>query len=156
MPGRRFMTRRTVPWLAAIGLLLAGGCSDSDTPRLADYLDELDFETPVEERAEVPIGDYTIPIALEGNDAAQWRLFKFKLFAVTSPDHQNAVEAAWERRRGQFQDQVLTICRGISAEELDDQRLATLKSRLVDMARPLLGEKRVHQLLIVPTSIEAI
>lgn len=146
------------PWAAAAALV-AGltGCSDSTTPRLAAFLDELDVETPIEQHAEIPVGKYSIPVTVERDDRrVQWRLFKFELYAVTSLENRAAVEAAWDRRHGEFQDQVIKICRSVSAEELEDQRLATLKARLVDMARPILGEHQVHQMFIVDAVMERI
>lgn len=149
------VARRFLAAAACAMLALGSGCSSSSAPMLGDYLEELDLEAPSERRAEVPVGKYRIPIALrDKNNNVEWRLFTFELFAVTSPSNETAVEAAWERRKGQFRDSVLTICRGISADELSDQRHAGLKSQLVDMARPLLGASRVHHLLLVAATIE--
>ena len=39
------------------------------------------------------------------------------------------------------------ICRKLTIEELDDIRLVTLKAKLIDSLRPLLGEERVMQVI---------
>jgi flagellar basal body-associated protein FliL len=62
------------------------------------------------------------------------------------PEEKKAVGAACERHRGMLDDAIITICREASKEELDDSRWATLKSRMLDQIRPILGDERIRQL----------
>jgi hypothetical protein len=45
-------------------------------------------------------------------------------------------------------DAVISIVRTSSVDELADPRLSAVKARLSDVARPMLGEERVRQLVL--------
>ncbi len=157
-----------------LGLLLAAaaGCSADRSPRLADYLDELEFDVPLETAAYVPLGKYDIPIATsrkveaggvpEDPAVAKAEVgsvlmrLQFELTAETAPPHKKAVAEAAERHRGALNDAVLTIVRTSSIEELSDPRLAAVKARLSEMMRPMLGEDIVRQLVFNKLDAESI
>lgn len=164
----------TAARVAVIGLLwiaVAGGCTSEEKPKIADYLDELEFSAPTESIAYVSLGRFSVPIPerpaqkqkrsvgifaeLDGNDSEEswvapaYRLhIRFELVAETSPESESDLLEAIERRRGLIDDTVLTTCRSISPDDLADPRFAALKSRLTDDLRPLLGQNRVRQLVI--------
>lgn len=153
---------RTSLRLAALllGTWLAGltGCGGDQAARLADYLEDLEFEAPTDSTVEVPLGKYHIPVAIPtpGSNDLNWRRLKFSLFAVTDESRQDALLEVLELRKGPFQDEVLRIVRNVTTDELEDPRLSSVKMRLTDMARTQLGEHRVQQLVIVGTVDEPI
>jgi hypothetical protein len=81
---------------------------------------------------------------------------RFDLVAETAPEFQSAVVAASERRRGAINDAVLGIIRSSSIDEITDPRLAAIKSRMTEAARPLLGEGRIRQLVLNKIIAESI
>jgi len=134
--------------------LLLPGCRGEDVAKLEDYLEELEFDRPLESVKEIEVNSYRIPCAARHHDAAGrdvppiWVQLKFKLFVVVAEEHEKAVEASIKRHRGMLDDTVLTICRRSTIDQLQDIRWTTLKSRLLDGIRPLLGEERVRQIAI--------
>lgn len=147
--------------LHAALLLAAVGCADDNTPRLADYLEELEFDAPLESAAYVPLGAYEIPVAYAPADAESgggpvWMRLSFELLAETAPEHESAVATAAQRRRGDMNDAVLSIVRNSSVDEITDVRLAAIKSRMTQAARSFLGADRVRQLVLNNTITEAL
>ncbi|MCG8450939.1 MAG: hypothetical protein MI725_15335 [Pirellulales bacterium] len=141
-----------------VGVLLPG-CGGEVEAKLEDYLEELEFDAPLDPVKEVQLGEhhpqgfYRISVAASNQDALRreiepvWVEVKFKLFVVIAPESEKMVRAAVDRYRGRIDDVVVSNTRRLSLEELDDIRLATLKSRLIDALRPLLGEDRIRQLI---------
>jgi hypothetical protein len=157
-------------WSLSMAALLglAGGCNRDRSPRLADYLDELEFDVPLETAAYVPLGKFEIPIAANRKDAqhetggaevvtgdAVLMKLLFELTAETAPPYEKAVLEAAERHRGALNDAVLTIVRTSTVEELADPRLAAVKARLSEITRPMLGEDIVRQLVFNKLDAEA-
>lgn len=142
---------------------MLAGCGSESELKLENYLEEIEFDTPLDSAVEVPLGkEYSIPIAARtgnvarNNSSVVWIQLKFHLYAVVDPENESAVIAAWKRNRGLFHDETLKICRSSTLDEIADSRLATIKSRLTDMARTIFGEKRIRQLLCTDISTEAI
>jgi hypothetical protein len=117
-------------------------------------------EASLDSAEELLLGTYDIASALpalerrtsEDDDEEVeplWVKVRFELYAIVAPEDRKTVEAACERHRGMLDDAVVTICREASKEELDDSRWATLKSRLIDALRPILGDDRLKQLSFV-------
>jgi len=150
--------RTQAVWSLAAVLIVAvvslPGCGGRAEARLDDYLEELEFDASFDLVKEVQLGSYRVPIAARQSSAYQqgrgitWMQLKFNLFAVVAPEDESALRAAWERHQGMFNDTVLSTCRQMSLEDISDPRLAALKSRLTDLARPILGENRVRQILL--------
>ena len=157
--------RRWGAWIIATSLAAMGGCGGIESQRLVDYLDELEFDVPLETASYVSLGEFDIPITAErprlenplpaqpsGSpllrmpDAVRMRL-QFKLMAETAPPYEKAVLEASEKHRGALNDAVLMVVRTSTIEELADSRLAAVKARLTEITRPLLGEERVRQLV---------
>jgi hypothetical protein len=144
--------------LSAIALSAALGCSKSEGPKLVDYLEEIEFDVPLEKVAYVSLGKFDIPIAATQKptdaspeiapDEAFWMRLQFELQAETDPDNEAAVAAEAEAHRGAMSDAVISIVRTSSVDELADPRLSAVKARLSDVARPMLGEERVRQLVL--------
>jgi hypothetical protein len=143
--------------LGMIGaLVLMPGCGEVEEAKFEVFLDELDVDASLDSAEEIQLGVYNIASALPAPDKPVtdddeeveplWVQIRFELFAVVAPEDRKTVEAACERHRGMLDDTVVTICREASKEELDDSRWATLKSRLIDAIRPILGDDRVRQL----------
>jgi len=168
--------RFALPLLLA-ALALTAGCGGVDSGRLVDYLDELEFDVPLETASYVSLGKFDIPIAatrqrigdhaspeehslqaaegghvatpgpLHVGDAVRMRL-QFELMAETAPPYEQDLLALAERHRGAMNDAVLTVVRTSTVEELSDPRLTAVKTRLSEMTRPMLGEDRVRQLVL--------
>lgn len=141
----------------AFALVLLLGCGEAKLAPFEVYLHELDSDASLVAANELLLGKYDIASALpmpehvvadygDEQNEPLWVRIKFELYAIVPPGETNAVLAACERHRGMVDDAVLTICREASKEELDDSRWATLKSRLLDQIRPILGEERIRQL----------
>ena len=140
--------------MAISPLLCLGGCGSDDGPKLIDYMEELEFNSQLVSLNEVYLGSYRISSATSNQEAEQlnqgrtWVRIKFQLFVVAAPEHASAIESAYKRYRGVFDDKIIEIFRSATMEELTDPRWATLKARVTDYAKPLLGEKRVRQVVI--------
>jgi len=150
-PLRHFM-------FAILALSVALGCSKSEGPKLVDYLEEIEFDVPLEKVAYVSLGKFDIPIAATQKptdaspeiapDEAFWMRLQFELQAETDPDNEAAVAAEAQAHRGAMSDAVISIVRTSSVDELADPRLSAVKARLSEVARPMLGEERVRQLVL--------
>lgn len=161
----RFINHNPLPSLSqqlllafAVGcaILVLPGCGEVEQPKFELFLDELDVDASLDSAEEIQLGVYNIASALPAPDKPMadddeeveplWVQIRFELFAVVAPEDRKAIESACERHRGMLDDTVVTICREATKEELDDSRWATLKSRLIDAIRPILGDDRVRQL----------
>jgi hypothetical protein len=161
MPSRRYRHIRRVYAAIASGALIAfAGCDGAQSGRLVDYLDELEFDVPLESATYVSLGRFDIPIATskESTPASKfvqqfdergmvWMRLQFELTAETMPQHEKAVLEAAEKHRGTLNDAVLTIVRTSTVDELADPRMAAVHARISEVVRPLLGESRVRQLV---------
>lgn len=142
----------------ALAILWLVGCGEVKVNEFDSYLDQLDIDSSLDSAEEIVLGTYNIASALpkpESSASAEeedeeneplWVQIRFELYAIVAPEDKKAVEAACVRHRGMLDDIVVTICREASKDELDDSRWATLKSRLIDAIRPILGDGRVRQL----------
>ncbi len=141
-------------WLSAA--LLLPGCGGEKVVHLDDYLEELEFDRPLElvKEIKLKVKSYRIPCAARHHDAAgrdmppMWVQMKFDLYVIASEGDESAVLAGIERHRGMLDDTVLAICRRSSIDQLQEYNWATIKSRLLDAIRPLLGEKRIRQIAL--------
>ena len=153
-------SRRLCAILAGGSLIALFGCDGVKSGRLVDYLDELEFDVPLETATYVSLGRFDIPIATshDSNRASKfvqqiddrgmvWMRLQFELTAETMPQQEKAVLEAAEKHRGTLNDAVLTIVRTSTIDELADPRLAAVNARISEVARPLLGESRVRQLV---------
>lgn len=147
---------RRLGMLACAGLLLlATGCGGDDAALLGSYIDELEFDAPLESSATVELGKFNVPTATtfkrtggDGVDRHVWMRVRFELYAETSPKYVAAVEDALRQHRGALNDAVLSIVRSSSTDELTDPRCTALRMRLTEAARPLLGNEKVRQLVL--------
>ena len=111
---------------------------------------------------EVPLGTYGIASAIPIHnvsgepDETLWIHLNFQLVAIVDPHDERAVLAASKRHRGMLDDTIIAVCRKATREELEDSRWGTLKSRLIDAVRPILGSNRVRQLTFVDFNWQAI
>lgn len=152
------LTRLRHFMLAILALSATLGCSKNEGPKLVDYLEEIEFDVPLEKVAYVSLGKFDIPIAATQKptdaapeiapDEAFWMRLQFELQAETDPDNEAAVAAEAEAHRGAMSDAVISIVRTSSVDELADPRLSAVKARLSEVARPMLGEERVRQLVL--------
>jgi hypothetical protein len=132
--------------------LLAGCGGGSDAKRLGDYLDEIEFDEPLESAAYVSLGTFDVPtptrVKRDGVSRTMWIRLSFELFAESAPHDESTVAAAAEKRHGALNDALLTIIRTSSTDELTDPRLSALKLRMTEAAKPLLGDHAVRQLVL--------
>jgi hypothetical protein len=156
----KMLSTRPAAVAAACALALAAGCGGAKSGRLVDYLDELEFDVPLETAAYVTLGRFDIPIAASHDTAplskfmqqvdergTVWMRLQFELTAETTPQHENAVAKAAEEHQGALNDAVLTIVRTSTVEELADPRLTAVHARISEAVQPLLGDGRVRQLV---------
>ena len=149
---RRFRVGLSALLSAAVLLLL--GCASEESAKLEDYFEELEFERPLESVKEIKVNSYRLPCAARHHDAVgrdvqpMWVQMKFDLYVVVTEEDENTVLAAIERHRGMIDDTVITICRRSSIDQLLDNRWSTLKSRLLEVLRPLLGKDRIRQIAL--------
>ena len=147
-------------WLAA--LMLLAGCGGSDMPELSDYLEELEYSTPLEAFHEVLVGNFKVSAAALAHEDAKnsnsrvWVQTRCKLYAVVDPKHEGALQTALERHRGMFDDMIIRIFRGATLDELSDPRWATIKTRISDAAKSILGKDRVRQVVFYECNWEPI
>lgn len=147
---------RSVRWVLALAATSCLGCGGEEAKvvTLATYLEELEFDAPLEEVSHIHLGDYRIPIAVlveretDHDPAPVWMKLQFSLYAETAPEHSAAVEAALERRQGAIRNAVLEICRSASVDEVLDPRLASVKSRMSEATKSLLGDDRIRALIM--------
>lgn len=145
-------------WLLPAAFAAALGCGRSDLPKLVDYLDEIEFDIPLEKATYVSLGKFDIPIATtpsvselsaeQHSDEATWLRLRFELSAETTPENQNKVSNAVAHHRGALSDAVISILRTSSIEDLVDPKLSAVKTRLTDVARPMLGDAPIRQLVL--------
>lgn len=137
-----------------VAIVVTVGCSSSDGPYLSDYLEELEINTQLEELKEVPVGNFKVSAATLAHEddkessSRTWVNVKCKVFVVVDPGDEKALNGAYERHRGMFDDMVVLILRSASMDELTDPRWATLKSKISDAARSVLGSERVRDVLL--------
>jgi len=153
-----YLPNRRCRALGLITLLLAAlilpGCGGEEVAKLSDYLEELEFDRPLEAVKEVKVNTYRIPCAATHHDEAGravepiWVQLKFKLYVIVAEEHAKSVEASIERHRGMLDDTVIAICRRSSISQLQDNQWAAIKSRLLEGIRPLLGDERIRQVAI--------
>ncbi len=149
-------------WLIAAVCALITGCGSKTKVQLEEYLDEIEYVTPLNSTMEVPFGQYSIPIvarpALEEQSGPriEWVRLQFDLYAVVAVEDEEKISKVWESRRGQFRDETINICRGATIDDVVDLRLATIKSRLTDLARSIFGSKRIRQLLCTNIITQAV
>src|SRR5688572_22254637 len=101
-------------WTAAacLGALAAVGCDGVKSGRLVDYLDELEFDVPLETAAYVTVGRFDIPISASHNSppiskfvqevddrGLVWMRLQFELTAETTPQYEKAVAKAIEEHQ---------------------------------------------------------
>lgn len=143
---------RVFSLLAVCACFLLAGCGGEKKSQLDVYLDELEVERSLEAVKEVSIGTYGIAsvLHLQGKSREEantlWVHLRFELVAIVDPSDEKAVLAAVERHRGMMDDTIISVCRKATKEELEDNRWATLKSRMLDAIRPILGDNRLRQL----------
>jgi hypothetical protein len=134
--------------------MMLPGCGGVEEAKLADYLEVLDFNKPLESLAEVQLGEYRVSSAtgkqedLQRNAQRTWVQISCKLYVVVTPENTSIVTKSYERHRGMFDDNIVQIFRSATVDELSDPRWSVIKSRLSDFARPILGEERIHQIVI--------
>ena len=135
-------------------LLVCNGCGGSEAPKLSDYLEELEINTPLEALKEVSLGRYNISAAALAHEEASntesrtWVQARCELYVVVAPGDEKALMVAHERHQGMFDDMVVQILRSASLDELTDPRWAMIKSRISDAARSLLGEQRIRHVVV--------
>ncbi len=145
---------------AALTVALAiCGCGGKKEPRLVDYLEQLEFDVPLETATYVPLGRFDIPLVADKAPHTQepsepadehsqvWMRVQFELTAETTPKWKDAVIAAAEHHQGGLNDAVLTVVRTSPVNDLSDPRLLSVNARLTDIIRPMLGEDRVRRLM---------
>ena len=137
------------------GLVALTGCGGEVEAKLEDYLLELEFETPLESTHEIELGSYSVSIAARPQEVSRkvedrvWVKIRFHLYAVVDPENESAVKSEIARHRGLLDDTIVSVCRNASLEELADNRWAILKSRIIDHIRPILGQDRLRQLVVI-------
>lgn len=161
--------RRNAPsvWLSVAAVAMLLGCGGSDLPKLVDYLEEIELDVPLESATYVSLGKFDVPIATtpnvsdipaehESDDEATWLRLQFELSAETTAANEHKVAAAVAHRRGALSDAVISILRTSSVDELIDPKLSAVKTRLTEVARPMLGDAPIRQLILTEFDADAL
>jgi hypothetical protein len=139
---------------------VVAGCADEESARLVDFLDELEFDVPLETAAYVSLGRFDIPISAQGGGNASafvqeiadqglvWMRLQFELTAETTPAQEKELLEIAEKHRGALSDAVLTVVRTSTVDELADPHLSAINAKLTDIVRPILGEELVRQFVL--------
>ncbi len=136
--------------LLLVGLL--SGCGGEELARLEDYLEELEFDRPLESVKEIKVNSYRIPCAARHQDEAGadvpsvWVQLNFDLYVIAAEDDEKAVLKSIERHRGMLDDTIQSVCRRSSVDMLNDNGWTVIETRLLDAIRPLLGQERIRQI----------
>lgn len=139
----------------ATALFLSGCGGSEEVVELGDYLEELEFDRPLESVKEIKVNTYRIPCAAQHHDATGrdlpplWVQMKFDLYVIAAEEDESAVLASIERHRGMLDDTIIKVCRQSTLEQLQDNRWSSIKTQLLDAVRPLLGEERIRQITLV-------
>jgi hypothetical protein len=155
--------------LVACASVLGAGCAGEESARLVDFLDELEFDVPLETAAYVSLGRFDIPISAQsgGGQASTfvqeiadqglvWMRLQFELTAETTPAQEKELLEVAEKHRGALSDAVLTVVRTSTVDELADPHLSAINAKLTDIVRPILGEELVRQFVLNdPATVEA-
>ncbi|MCC6491651.1 MAG: flagellar basal body-associated FliL family protein [Pirellulales bacterium] len=161
MPRRRERTAwpRSAGVAGALALVMCGCGSSKQELRLLDYLEELEFDVPLESATYVSLGKFDIPLVADktehhemqrAHDSSRshlWMRVQFELTAETAPQWKEAIATTAQRRQGALSDAVLTVVRSSPVSDLSDPRLSAINARLADVVRPILGEDRVRRLM---------
>ena len=148
------LSRSAIGLMAMLSAALISGCGGSEGPKLEDYLEELEFDRPLESVKEIKVNSYRIPCAAKRQDTAGaeieplWVQMKFDLYVIAEEKHEKSVMAGIERHRGMLDDIVPEVCRSSTLDHLLDARASAIKTRLLDAIRPLLGAERIRQLTL--------
>ncbi|MBA3483422.1 MAG: hypothetical protein H0T51_16555 [Pirellulales bacterium] len=147
--------------LALCAAVLGAGCAGEESARLVDFLDELEFDVPLETAAYVSLGRFDIPISAQGgagkasafvqeiaDQGLVWMRLQFELTAETTPAQEKELLEVAERHRGALSDAVLTAVRTSTVDELADPHLSAINAKLTDVVRPILGEELVRQFVL--------
>jgi hypothetical protein len=140
--------------IALVGLALLPGCGGGDDPTLlGSYLNELEFDEPLESATTIELGKFDVPVAAVIKIAGEssrtvWIRIKFELYAETLPADESELTQALEHHRGALNDAVLSIIRTSSVDELTDPRASAVRMRITEAVRPLLGDAEVQQLVL--------
>lgn len=149
--GLQFIVRMAA--LAAVSTVLSG-CGGVEEAKLDDYLESLEFSTPLESLREVKLGTYRVSSATRKQEASQidtqrtWVQVSCELYVVVAEEDELNVVDAYNRHKGVFDDTIVQILRSSTIDELSDPRWSTIKARLSDFARPVLGGERIRQIVI--------
>jgi len=152
-PARRSANRFHAAVVLLAALVLAG-CASEKSDRLGDYLDALEFDAPLASVANVKLGKFDVPVPAQAKvrgaekEKAVWIRVSFELFAETPPENEQALRDAADANRGALNDALLTVLRTSSADELTDPRSSSLKTRMTEAVRPLLGDRHARQLIL--------
>jgi Flagellar basal body-associated protein FliL len=136
--------------LAVAAFAACAGCGGQDE----FAFDELDLTPAQDEFIEFSLGKYTIPIPLLHETTMDEGLkrnrveFSFALYALVTADCEKRLAHQWKRYEGKVRDRIILVCRNVTAEELREPELATLKTHLTDAVHAELGAQCIRRLLV--------
>jgi hypothetical protein len=142
-------------WIGPLCLVACLGCGGSH-----DAHDEEDGEPP-QQYIEFDLGAYVIPIPATLNEELgpsrrNVMQLEFVMHAVVPSQLQPQVENVWQKHAGRFRDRVIELCRVTSLEDLQEPGLETLKSRLLDAARPTFGRAAIDRLVLTDVQYQTL
>ena len=136
-------------------LVFGAGCTSSH-----DAYPEAGDEPP-QQFVEYSLGTYVVPIPATVNEEVgparrNVMQLEFILHAVVPAELEPQVQKVWQKHEGRFRDRVIELCRVTSLEDLQEPGLETLKSRLLDAARPVFGRDSIDRLVLTDVQYQTL
>jgi hypothetical protein len=134
-------------WIGLVWLVSCVGCGHSH----AAHGDQGDESSP--QFVEFSLGTYVVPIPVTLNEEIgparrNVMQLEFVMHAIVPTSLGPQVEKVWQKHGGRFRDRVIELCRVTSLDDLQEPGLETLKSRLLDAARPTFGRSSIDRLVL--------
>lgn len=141
-------------WIGSLCLVACLGCGGS-------HSSHNEGDEPAQQYIEFDLGTYIVPIPATLNEEIgpsrrNVMQLEFVMHAVVPNELQPQVANIWQKHAGRFRDRVIELCRVTSLEDLQEPGLETLKSRLLDAARPTFGRAAIDRLVLTDVQYQTL
>jgi flagellar basal body-associated protein FliL len=116
---------------------------------------------PHQQFIEFHLGTYMVPIPATLNEEIgparrNVMQLEFVMHAVVPTELQPQVEKVWQKHGGRIRDRIIELCRSTSLDDLQEPGLETLKSLLLDAARPTFGRASIDRLVLTDVQYQTL